>query len=84
MKYISFDEVNHKIIIIPRNEDVIDYFELYHELNDKTYQINDFEYEYVNGYLEITFTHTVKQGNIFVYKAKSNGNLIATGKIEVI
>lgn len=84
MKYISFDEITHKIVIIPRSEDVINYFELYHELNDKTYQINDFEYEYVNGYLEITFTHTVKQGNIFVYKAKSNGNLIATGKIEVI
>lgn len=84
MKYINHDDINHKIVIIPRTEENIDSFELYHELNDKTYQINDFEFDFVNGYLEITFSHTAKQGNIFVYKVKAQDKLVSTGKIETL
>jgi len=84
MKYINHDDDYHKIVIIPRTEEYIDSFELYHELNDKTYQIDNFDFALINGYLEITFSHTAKQGNIFVYKAKAKDKLVSTGKIETL
>lgn len=84
MKYIEHTDTYHKIIVIPRNEDYIDYLELYHELNDKTYIIENFDFALINGYLEISFSHTAKQGNIFVYKAKAKDKLVSTGKIETL
>ena len=84
MRYINHEDTTHKIVIIPRNNGVINDFSLYHELNDKTYQIENFDFEMVNGYLEITFTFNAKQGNIFVYSAKLDNELVSTGKIEVL
>lgn len=84
MKYINHEDTNHKIVVIPRNNGIINDFSLYHELNDKTYQIEDFEFEMVNGYLEITFAFNAKQGNILVYTAKLDEELVCTGKIEVL
>ena len=84
MKYINHEDTNHKIVVITRNNGIINDISLYHELNDKTYQIEDFEFEMVNGYLEITFSFNAKQGNILVYTAKLDEELVCTGKIEVL
>ena len=84
MKYIYHDDTNHKIVLIPRYNTTITDFELYHELNDKTYTVTEFETQIVNGYLEVDFNFNAKQGNLFVYTLKSEQDLISTGKIEVL